>query len=465
MRVVRAGLLCLSLLAGLVIPGEARQAKTLAEVVSTGLVTACADPDNLPFSSADAQWPGYDVEIIRALAAELGARAEFKWIGTQSGRAAIRNLLDGECDLFPGLPVSGGFGEEYPRLAFSRPYYTMGHVIVTRAGAPVAGLVDLKGTMTAVEALSTGDLFLLAKGYGRRTYRTQDAAFHAVDAGEVGAALLWSPVAAWLAKQSGSSALVLVPLPLAYPDLAVSVGVGFLRKDPALKAAIDDAIGRLIANGVIRDSLARYGVSVARGPRERRLGVIPVALGFRRQRRQARLAQAQAEAGKPDPIAGRFLFEANCEQCHGIDGRGGGAVPRLQTYPLGAEDRFVKTVLEGRNSRGMPPWGGLLTENQARSIFAYVHALVPSVAISAKASPEEQARQVFTQICATCHGWEGAGTLIAPSLQAFKGTDDEFVRTVLNGRPGTAMAPFKTIFSEGVARKIREHVRQLARTN
>jgi len=46
---------------------------------------------------------------------------------------------------------------------------------------------------------------------------------------------------------------------------------------------------------------------------------------------------------------------------------------------------------------------------------------------------EEQVRQVFGQICATCHGREGGGTRIAPSLQAFKGTDEQFIGTVLEG--------------------------------
>ena len=113
----------------------------------------------------------------------------------------------------------------------------------------------------------------------------------------------------------------------------------------------------------------------------------------------------------------------------------------------------------------MPPWGGLLSDFQARSIFAYVHALVPVIEVAQNAPLEEQAREVFGQICATCHGSEGGGTRIAPSLQAFKGTDEQFVKTVLEGRQGTAMAPYRNVFSPQVAWKIRDHVRARARTN
>ncbi len=448
-------------LAGLVGDGEARQAKTLADITSTGSVIACADPDNLPFSSADAQWPGYDVEVIRALAAELGARAEFKWISTRSGRAAIRNLLDGECDLFPGLPLSEGFADEYPQLAFSRAYYTMRHVIVARPGESVMGLADLKGIVTAVEALSVGDLVLLSKAYPRRSYRTQEAAFRAVQSRETPAALLWAPVAGWLAKRSGARDLVFVSV--SHPDLAVSFGVGFLHKDPALKDALDRAIERLQTKGAINDSLSRYGVPLAQARTStRRIGV--PAGWISGAGPHARLL-AQVQEGRADLAEGRTIFQEICAECHRSDGRGGGSVPRLQAYPVGAEKRFIQTVLEGRNEYGMPPWGGLLSEGQVRSVLEYVRVLVPTVQIATGALPEEHARQIFGQVCATCHGREGAGTRLAPSLQAFRGTDDEFVRAVLEGRPGTAMAPFKAMVPVDVARKIREYMRDLGRVN
>jgi cbb3-type cytochrome c oxidase subunit III len=166
---------------------------------------------------------------------------------------------------------------------------------------------------------------------------------------------------------------------------------------------------------------------------------------------------------KPELFEGRIIFQENCAECHRNDGRGGGSVPRLQAYPAGADKRFIQTVLAGRNELGMPPWGGLLTEVQARAVLEYVRALVPTVEMPASAPQEEQARQVFSQVCATCHGARGAGTRLAPSLQAFRGSDAEFVKAVLDGRPGTAMAPFKNMVSVEVALKILEYVRDLWR--
>jgi mono/diheme cytochrome c family protein len=389
-------------------------------------------------------------------------QAEFRWVSTVSARGAIANLLDGACDLFPGLPLSPGFADEYPRLGFSRPYYTMRHVIVTRAEAGVSGVADLRSEPTAVEALSHADLFLLGRGYPRRTYRTQEAAFTGMRSGDARAALLWAPMAGWLTQRARASNLVVVTV--SEGDLAVDVGIAFRRGDAALKPALDQAIAKVAQSGAIATSLGRYGVPrlesrIGRGPPVR-----PVTWTPRPRLRAHLVAQASGD-DRSDAIEGRFLFEANCEQCHGIDGRGGGAVPRLQAYPLGGKGRFVKTVLEGRNQRGMPPWGGLITEAQARSIFSYVHALVPHIEFAPGASADERAHQVFGEICATCHGGQGAGTTIAPSLQAFRGSDDEFVDTVLNGRTKTAMAPFRTLVSAEEARKIRDFIRELARIN
>jgi len=79
------------LVAGFVGSGEARQAKTLAEIKASKAVTVCADPDNLPFSSRNPGAPGYDVEVMRLVAVELGAEAEFKW-GRRSCPSWRRNV-------------------------------------------------------------------------------------------------------------------------------------------------------------------------------------------------------------------------------------------------------------------------------------------------------------------------------------------------------------------------------------
>jgi mono/diheme cytochrome c family protein len=54
------------------------------------------------------------------------------------------------------------------------------------------------------------------------------------------------------------------------------------------------------------------------------------------------------------------------------------------------------------------------------------------------------------------------GTAAASNLQAFKGSEADFVRTVQNGRPGTGMTPWKGLISEDDIRAIARFIKQLA---
>ncbi|MBI4242220.1 MAG: hypothetical protein HY613_10915, partial [Candidatus Rokubacteria bacterium] len=78
----------------------------------------CADPANLPFSSKEPAAPGFEVELARELAREV----TFHWVPTYRWPVVRRQLLDGRCDVFFGLPVDPRFTDDNPRLALSLPY-------------------------------------------------------------------------------------------------------------------------------------------------------------------------------------------------------------------------------------------------------------------------------------------------------------------------------------------------------
>jgi polar amino acid transport system substrate-binding protein len=72
------------------------------------------------------------------------------------------------------------------------------------------------------------------------------------------------------------------------------------------------------------------------------------------------------------------------------------------------------------------------------------------------------ARSTFLTQCSQCHGTDAKGTPAASNLQAFKGSEADFVRTVQNGRPGTGMTPWKGLISEEDIRAIARYIKQLA---
>jgi ABC-type amino acid transport substrate-binding protein len=70
-------------------------------------------------------------------------------------------------------------------------------------------------------------------------------------------------------------------------------------------------------------------------------------------------------------------------------------------------------------------------------------------------------QNLYQKSCTECHGSDAKGSALAPDLTAFKGMDDDFVKVVLNGRPGTGMQPFKGLLSEEEIRQIRAYISTL----
>src|SRR5262249_40597455 len=108
---------------------------------------------NLPFSSQDVKEPGFEVEIGRAIALTVGAEFAVNWFPSAREVLALRELNEGRCDLFMGLPLTREFKDDKPRLIFSVPYYVMQQVIVSPSLGAARVLDDLRGKLVGVQAM------------------------------------------------------------------------------------------------------------------------------------------------------------------------------------------------------------------------------------------------------------------------------------------------------------------------
>ncbi len=74
---------------------------------------------------------------------------------------------------------------------------------------------------------------------------------------------------------------------------------------------------------------------------------------------------------------GREAFAANCAACHGAQGEGviGPNLTDPNWVHGGAPTDIHRTVRDGFQARGMPPWGAALGERQVQSVVAYVLTL------------------------------------------------------------------------------------------
>jgi mono/diheme cytochrome c family protein len=81
----------------------------------------------------------------------------------------------------------------------------------------------------------------------------------------------------------------------------------------------------------------------------------------------------------PEIYEGWRQYSVNCARCHGQDAVGNPVAANLLESAadggsVADEAGFVKVILDGRPSRGMPAFKGQTTSEQAASIFAYVRA-------------------------------------------------------------------------------------------
>jgi mono/diheme cytochrome c family protein len=168
------------------------------------------------------------------------------------------------------------------------------------------------------------------------------------------------------------------------------------------------------------------------------------------------------------PRSGARLYGAFCSSCHGPDGKGGWA-PEIRTPALNNSDALAVTdrkylrliIKSGRSGTRMQPWGpdgGNLTDAEIERIVSYIRGWSEGGATygavqSAVGDPRSGAA-LYHGLCASCHGHAGDGgigtSLNAPQFHAVA-TDRFLIRTLLEGRPGTAMPTWSNLPPQSLA--------------
>jgi cytochrome c55X len=70
--------------------------------------------------------------------------------------------------------------------------------------------------------------------------------------------------------------------------------------------------------------------------------------------------------------SGKALYAQHCSHCHGFGMvNPGNVVPDLREFPSDDKQRFVDTVMHGKNNR-MPPWGDILSSAEIDELWTYI---------------------------------------------------------------------------------------------
>jgi ABC-type amino acid transport substrate-binding protein/cytochrome c5 len=365
-----------SIFAGAFSAQSSAQAESTSAASPVSPLRACADPDNLPFSSAAPGPKGLYVELAERLGEALGRPVETLWYRTEFAKRAVRNtLLAGQCDLFVGLPADDFMSR---RLAMSKPFATLRYALVADARTRARTPEDLLGRRVAVQLATPPQSMLAAiDGVEPITVRTADEGMQALADGRADAAYLWGPSAGYLNRTVYGERFRVQATD--GKDLAWPVAVAFRRDDNPLREEVQRELDRLAP--WIAQAEARYGFpeqGTAVGPASAEATAAPPILVA-----QATTA-ADASGAAPAATAssterGRDLFNTNCSHCHGPDAASPDTridLRRLaRRYHEDKDTVFNETVTKGRPDKGMPAWGNVLPQGDISQIKTFIDSV------------------------------------------------------------------------------------------
>lgn len=230
-------------------------------------LVVCADPYDFPASMKDSDPPGYDVEIIRAIAKVSGSPIEYVWSDTGTrgglGRALRTSIVQKKCNLFVGLGVSHGSDAEMKEkhLVFTQPYMSQAFVLVETGGdGSKTKLADFKDVKIGVAMTTPADAYLFDQGYQRSVFPRDRLIFKALDAGDIEVALVWSPDLAYARKDIPKYKFHVLNNYVPEAGLRWNIAIAVPENETALKQLLDNAIAELLKNGEIARIVESYGV-------------------------------------------------------------------------------------------------------------------------------------------------------------------------------------------------------------
>ena len=231
----------------------------LAAKKETGVIVVGCDAAFPPFEYLDektGELVGFDLDLMRAIGAELGMAVEIKNV---SWDGIIPGLLSGNYNVIAsGMTIT----EERKQVVnFSDPYINAGLVIVTRANDnSIKGPEDLAGKRVAVQINSTGDLAATEMQEEKGIKIAQIKRFtHAADPflelknGNVEAVVMDLPVAG--AQMKANPGLYKI---VGEPFTSEEYGFALRKSDTELLAKINQALATLKANGTYDQIYQKY---------------------------------------------------------------------------------------------------------------------------------------------------------------------------------------------------------------
>lgn len=243
------GVLVAALVAFVVAYAGAARADTLADVRARGELRWAGDiQGGEPYVFDDPKSAGtligFEVEIAASIARRLGVRAKFMQSDWSN---LVPSLERGDFDVvMNGLEATP---ERRERIVLSRPYYVYEEILAVARSSAAQSLDDLRGKRVGTLNQTYAAQLLRARQVETVLYEGVQEPYADLEQGRLDGVLLESVIA----NRYGCGLAAVRCI-----DREVARGtyvVGMRKGDLALKSAIDDALGAMIADGELRKIL------------------------------------------------------------------------------------------------------------------------------------------------------------------------------------------------------------------
>lgn len=221
---------------------------TKTEKASTpSILHVATNATYVPFefkSEKKAGYQGYEIDVVRAVAKELGKTPEFENIPFSG---LIPALQSGDVDMAAsGMTITKKRGE---KVLFAAPFYASRQVILTKKNSGIKTPEDLKGHQVALQMGTVSAKYAKDHGLKMKQFDHNAEALMELEIGGSDAVLLDKPVADYFITtnvKKGKDDVIVISIPEAKKEY---FGFAFNHDNKDLQKNVNKALAKLTASG------------------------------------------------------------------------------------------------------------------------------------------------------------------------------------------------------------------------
>jgi polar amino acid transport system substrate-binding protein len=219
---------------------EKKELTKIEKIKEKGEITIGTSPDYPPFESIDdnGNVVGFDIDLAKEIAGELGVKPKFVSMGFDSIITAVKN---GQVDI--GMSSFSVNEERKMSIDFSKPYISTAQVILVKEDSAIRSAKDLEKAVIAVQMGTTGaEAAKELKDVEIKTVEDSNVATMMLDNGSVRAVVIDIAIAKELASRHSFRVL---ETPLNKEETAIVIQKG----NDDLTQSINTALDKIMSDG------------------------------------------------------------------------------------------------------------------------------------------------------------------------------------------------------------------------